>query len=499
MLRILKSLSTLEDPYWKSKKQKETTDLIAATAGIWFEANASAPVQAVNQPFEITANTLLNSDVKIRFSMGKVAGQASAFSDLQKGILLSKTDSIQADQLSQPYWLNEKSKVGYYTFSNQLLAGTAENQAPLSIWFNFMINGQLVSYQRPVVFKSTDPVRGEVYQPLVIAPPVTATIAEKAYVFNENTPRSINVHLKGFLDNATGILEPQIPEGWKISPQKIDFSLNKKGDEEAVVFILTPSGNINSGHISMKIKLDGQTFNRGLKAILYEHIPVQTLFPLAESRVERLNLKTDGKQIGYLAGAGDLIPESLKQLGYNVTMINEDQILNGDLSRFNAIISGIRAYNVNARLKFIQPKLMEYVKSGGTYLVQYNVNNPLVLADIGPYPFKITRDRVTEEDAVVSILKPEHPVLNYPNKITLKDFDGWIQERGLYFLSDVDPKYDRILGMNDENEKSGEGSLIVADYGKGRFIYTSLVFFRQLPAGVPGAYRLFVNLIAKKN
>lgn len=499
LLNILKGIGKLEDPYWRSQKEKESSELVAAASGIWFEANTAAPLQAIHQLFKINAQAIVNSDIKVSFAINQAAGQKAEFTDLPKGILVSQTDSLKAGKLSQPYWLNEKSKVGSYTFSNQQLVGSPENPEPLSVWFNFMINGQMASFQRPVVFKSTDPVRGEVYQPLVIAPPVTATISENAYMFNENSMRTIQVQLKSFQDNAAGTLEPQVPSGWIISPQKIDFNLIKKGDEQTVSFNLSPGGNLNSGSVSMNLKFDGKSYNRGLKVLSYEHIPVQTLFPLAEARVERFNLKTDGKQIGYLIGAGDMIPESLKQLGFEVTAINENQIANGDLSKFDAIISGIRAYNVNSRLKFIQPKLMEYVKNGGTYLVQYNVNNPLVLTDIGPYPFKISRDRVTEEGAKVSILKPDHEVLNYPNKITGKDFEGWVQERGIYFLTDLDSHYTPVLGMNDKNEKPGEGSLVVADYGKGRFVYTSLVFFRQLPAGVPGAYRLFVNLIANKN
>ena len=499
LLNILKSLSKLEDSYWRSQKEKETTELIAAAAGLWFEVNAATPVQAIEQPFKVTAQAILNSDLKASFTIGQAAGQKSELSDLPKGILVSQTDTLKAGKLSQPYWLSEKSTVGTYTFAGQQLVGSPENPDPLSMWFNFMINGQPVSFKRAVVFKSTDPVRGEVYQPLVIAPPVTATIAENAYVFNENSSRNIQVQIKSFLENATGTIKPQVPSGWKISPDKIDFKLENKGDEQTVNFTLTPAGNVNSGTIFMNLTVDGKTYNCGLKVVSYEHIPIQILFPLAEARVERLNLKTDGKQIGYLAGAGDMIPESLRQLGFQVTNINEDQIINGDLSRYDAIISGIRAYNVNSRLKFVQKKLMDYVKDGGTYLVQYNVSNPLVLTDIGPYPFKISRDRVTEEDSKVSILTPDNPILSYPNKITAKDFEGWVQERGIYFLSDLDPHYTPILGMNDKNEKQSTGSLVVADYGKGRFIYTGLVFFRQLPAGVPGAYRLFVNLITNKN
>jgi hypothetical protein len=169
-----------------------------------------------------------------------------------------------------------------------------------------------------------------------------------------------------------------------------------------------------------------------------------------------------------------------------------------DLSNYDAIITGVRAYNVNERLTLMQPKLMDYVNRGGTFLVQYNVNNPVLVQNIGPYPFKISRDRVTEENAVVTFLDKDHPILNYPNKITPKDFNGWIQERGLYFTADADPKYSRILSMNDSGEPAKDGSLLVAEYGKGRFVYTSLVFFRELPAGIPGAYRLFVNLITNK-
>ena len=499
LLKILSAVKALDDSYWRLQKEKETSDLIAAAAGLWFEATAEAPVQTIGKPFKVTSQAIVNSDLKVSFSAGQAAGQASDFKVLISGIMVSESDTVSARTLSQPYWLEEKGSIGNYSTPNQQQVGWPEDPDRLGMWFNFMIEGQRLSFRSPVTYKSTDPVRGEVYQPLVIAPPVTATIIENAYVFNENLPRTIQVQLKSFYDNAKGVLEPQIPAGWKIEPHSITFSLPKKGDEQTVSFRLTPGGNINSGHIAMHVKLNGQTFDRGLKVVDYDHIPLQTLFPLSESRVEKLKVRTDGKRIGYLAGAGDMIPESLSQLGYEVSLINENQIVNGDLSKYDAIIAGIRAYNVNNRLRYIQPKLLEYIKNGGTYLVQYNVSNPLVMEDIGPYPFKISRDRVTEEDSDVSILAPDHPVLNFPNKITEADFKGWVQERGIYFLSDLDEKYTPLLRMSDKNEKQSKGSLVIADYGKGRFVYTSLVFFRQLPAGVPGAYRLFVNLIANKN
>jgi hypothetical protein len=225
---------------------------------------------------------------------------------------------------------------------------------------------------------------------------------------------------------------------------------------------------------------------------------VQTLFPFASAKVEKADLKFAGMNIGYIAGAGDLIPESLTQIGYHVTRLTESQVINDDLSVYDAVITGVRLYNISEELDAMQPKLMSYVKNGGVLLVQYNVNGTLKRNDIGPYPFTITRDRVTDEDAKVTFLAPDDDALNFPNKITARDFDGWIQERGLYFAANIDAHYTPVLGMNDAGEQNSNGSLLVAPYGKGRFVYTSLAFFRELPAGVPGAYRLFVNLISKK-
>lgn len=290
----------------------------------------------------------------------------------------------------------------------------------------------------------------------------------------------------------------QLPEGWKIDPQQLDFKLSKKGAEEMLTFKLSPAANAKAGEMVLNVNVNGKTFQQGLRVLNYDHIPLQTLFPLASAKIDQTDLKFAGKKIGYIAGAGDLIPESLKQIGFELTQLSEQQVLNGDLSHFDAIVTGVRLYNINTKISAMQPKLMKYVENGGVLLVQYNVNSPLKLDHIGPYPFRLTTERVTEEDAAVHILAPNHPALNYPNKISQQDFEGWVQERGLYFAVDVDPKYTPILGMHDTGDTKKSGSLLVADYGKGKFVYTSLSFFRQLPAGVPGAYRLFINLLSKK-
>ena len=495
MIGILKSLEKLPDSYWKELKSKELKDLIAAAAGLWFEAYTTQPVYSLGDSIKLRSEVLIQSGLPVRLISTSGINQ---FTDLKNGTTKSIEASTLAESITEPYWLNEKHPDGMFTISDMHLVGYPENPAPTIVNFIFNIAGKEISYQRAAVYKYTDQVRGEIYQPLIIAPSVTSSIADKAYVFSGNNPKTIQIQLKSYRDKSSGTLIPTVPSGWKVEPEKIKFELAKKGAERTVEFKIIPSDASLSGVFALHIETPQGNFNRGNKVINYDHIPLQTLFPLAEAKIERIDLITGGKKIGYLQGAGDLIPESLQQIGYQVQILSEAEIMNTDLSQYDAIISGVRAYNVNERLNLMQPKLMDYVNSGGTFLVQYNVNNPLLVQNIGPYPFKLSRDRVTEENAVVTFLDKDHPVLNYPNKITQKDFDGWIQERGLYFTIDADPRYSRILSMNDPGEPAKDGSLLVADYGKGRFVYTSLVFFRELPAGIPGAYRLFVNLITNK-
>ena len=495
LLKVLTEIEKLPDGYWKTQKEKEVKDIILSASGLWFESYASEAVFAQGDSIKVSSQIICNSNVSIIL---KQISDLPQKLELKKGTLQNLENAFIAPNVFQQYWLAQTHPVGIYTVKDQQTIGNPENEAPINVKFVFEINGKQITYIRPVVYKYTDQVRGEIYQPLSIAPYVTSTIAEKSYVITDNRTLPIKVQLKSFRNNSSGSIIPNIPKGWSITPEKINFEKLNKGGQQTVEFNITPNGKLNSGNISFQINSEGKMFDRSLKTINYDHIPVQTIFPLSESRVENINLKIAGKKIGYIAGAGDLIPEALKQIGYEVTMLNNGQLLGTNLSQFDAIITGVRAYNVNKELKLIQPKLMDYVKNGGTLLVQYNVNNPLMLSEIGPYPFKISRDRVTDENARVEFLDKNNAALNYPNKITEKDFEGWVQERGLYFLSDVDVKYTPILKMNDPDESAKEGSLIIADYGKGKFVYTSLAFFRQLPAGVPGAYRLFVNLISGK-
>lgn len=484
----------------KPFKQDLLDDLILACAGVWLESSATHSSYALNDPVNVKVQGIarVKPGFPMTITMEEVNSGTSFDLSPNKFGTQDKVISTANVGITQPYWLEKQHPIGSFIVDSLLLIGMPENRPALMAVFKIKIGDQIIEKKRPVVYKYTDQVRGEVYQPLVIAAPVTATLSEKAFIFNGNEAKSISVLLKSFKDNASGVLAPQVPSGWKVSPQKVDFTLAKKGDEQSVMFTVTPAGNTTGGNLLLNVLVDGQTYNKGLRVISYEHIPLQTLFPFAEARLDKVDLKFAGKRIGYIAGAGDLVPESLKQIGYDVVSLTEHQVINSNLSGFDAIVTGVRLYNVNDQIKNMQPKLMKYVENGGILLIQYNVNSPLKIDNIGPYPFKLSRDRVTEEDAKVTILAPEDPALNYPNKITAKDFDGWIQERGLYFVTDADQKYTPILSMNDNGESAKTGSLIVANYGKGRYVYTGISFFRQLPAGVPGAYRLFVNLLSTK-
>jgi len=480
-------------------KHQQLDELILACAGIWIETTVPEPSYAINDSIPVTVNAIsrVRKYFPIRISLEEL--DPNHTEELIPDHMVSQNIKISARQigLTQPYWLEKKHPIGSYIIDSLANLGLPEAPAPHAGVFRVLFGNQYIEVTRPLVYKHTDPVKGELYQPLVVAPPVTATLAEHSFVFTNNSPKTITVQLKSFKAHSKGILQPSVPSGWKVSPEKVDFDLQNKAEEQNVEFTVTPAGQVNEGQLSLCLKVDGETYQKGLKVIGYDHIPVQTLFPLAEASVERVDLKFAGKKIGYIAGAGDLIPESLVQIGYQVTRLNEKQVINGDLSGYDAIITGVRLYNINEQIALMQPKLMSYVKNGGVLLVQYNVNSPLKITDIGPYPFQLSRDRVTEEDAKVNFLTPDHPSLNFPNKITAKDFDGWIQERGLYFATGIDAHYTPVLQMNDTGENASNGSLLVADYGKGKFVYTSLAFFRELPAGIPGAYRLFVNLISK--
>ena len=504
LVKAYKMVLNLEDEYWKNQKKKELENLIIACAGLYFEANPNEYAAASGERINVTTTLIKRSGLPITLNKIRLIGlgkDTTMKTELGNNELQRITFSVEIAKeqaLTQPFWLSEKKmSKGMYRVENQELIGLPEKPADLQAEFSLTIENQPFIFSTPVIYKYTDEIRGELYRTFEIRPEISANISDKVYVFADNQAKEVEITLKSAKANVSGSVSLALPSGWKSVPANIDFSLPNKYQEQKISFKVTPSLKDSEGQISVMAKTANGTFNRGILTVAYDHIPPQTLFPISEAKVVKLDIKFKGKNIGYIAGAGDEVPAALRQIGYAVTMLSEKEF-NEDLSKFDAIVVGVRAYNTEERLKYYQKKLMEYVETGGNMIVQYQVNNNLQKIDggMGPFPFKVSRDRVTVEEAEIRFLKPESPLLNTPNKITNKDFDNWIQERGLYFANEWDSKFETILSSNDPTEKPLDGGLLYAKHGKGNYIFTGYAFFRQLPAGVSGAYRLFANLIS---
>ena len=386
-----------------------------------------------------------------------------------------------------------------YKVNDFTLIGQPETPPAFIVDFLLEINGKPITIHRPVVYRYSKPEKGELYNPFEILPAATTGIPDKVLIFADATPKEIPVRVKALKENLQGRLQLKVPNGWTIDTTSKPVSISKNGDEQTVVFLVTPPKTESEGVISPVLTIDGQEISKELVTIAYDHIPTQSVLLPAETKVVRLNIEKAGQDIGYIMGAGDEVPESLEQIGYTVNRIDPAEIQQGSLDKYDAVVVGIRAYNVVDELKFKQPYLLEYVKNGGNLIVQYNTSgrNGLNFENLAPYSLEVSRDRVTDENAPVSIIDKQHPMMNFPNKITSSDFEGWVQERGLYFPDQWNAAFTPLLSMSDPGETPKEGSLLIASYGKGTYIYTGLSFFRELPAGVSGAYKLFANMLSQ--
>lgn len=503
LLKINQALNRLDSTnlYVKTKKE-EVKNLIVQCLGLWFESNPMEFSSVAGDVAALNISVVKRSGYPVRLLSLRWTGKSSdstlnlALDNNQANVFSVKTRLPESLQISQPYWLEKPLDKGSFQIDNQQDIGYPENRPETITRYVFEIDGQIFTFSRPWIYKYTNPAEGEIYRPFEIRPAVTTSITEPVFLFPTASPKIINVKVEAQKDKVTGKVSLVLPSGWKSVPQSADFDIAEKYKGQTFQFSVTPPVSNQEITITAIASSNGQTFDRSIRTIDYRHIPPQTIFPVSEARLARVNIKTTATRIGYIAGAGDDVPLALQQIGCQVTMLDVAE-LSKDLSFYDAIVVGVRAYNTEARLLHDQAKLMDYVKNGGTMVVQYTIPNNLKVKQIGPYFLQTGRDRISEEDAEMKFLIPDSPLLNYPNKITSKDFDGWIQERGLYFAQDWDKtKYKALLSGNDTGETSKEGALLYAQYGKGHYIYTGLSFFRELPAGVTGAYRLFANLIS---
>jgi len=495
-------ISVLKNEHWKQIKTNEIKEIIAACSGLYLEAvaNNSSTTSNSKNTIHIEATNRSNYAIflkSVNINPLNIIEEKSLYLEQNSPQIFSINIKIPSEiKNTAPYWLSEKGTLGMYKVSDKTLIGLPET--PRAIFANFLLdfNGITIPFTKEVVYKYNNPIKGEVYKPFEILPEISASFNEKVYIFADENSQKIAIKVKSVKDSLQGKISLCIPENWKVLPENRVFSLLQKGEEQSFEFEVFPPVNQTEGIISPIVEIGDKIYTNELIEIDYNHIPFQSVIMPSEAKVVRLNIQKKGQVIGYIQGAGDVIPTSLRQIGYTVVELSDDDITTEKLQNFDAVVLGVRAYNTNERAKFYQKKLHKYVENGGTMIVQYNTSFRLKVDEVAPFSIKLSHDRVTDENSEVIILNPSHELLNYPNKITQNDFEGWVQERGLYFPSEWDAHFETILSMNDKNESPKNSSLLVAKYGKGNFIYTGLSFFRELPAGVPGAYRLFANMLS---
>ncbi|WP_418262600.1 PIG-L family deacetylase [Flavobacterium faecale] len=505
LIKAYKMIQSLEDSHWKTIKSEEIKNCIINCSGLYLEASVNQQEATIGSSITVKIEAINRSDAKIELVNLTALPSKTSFPQgkmLKNNIPIKSSISLQLSgelEHTSPYWLKEKGTLGMYTVTEQENIGVPDIIRQTKIIFHTLINGVDFPIERTIVYKNNHPVKGELYQFLDIVPEVTTSFPDNVVLFNNNNPKTISVKVKAGKDDINGLLQLELPKNWQVSPSEIPFHLKKKGAEKAFTFTVTPPTEPAEVWAKSSVTYNNKKYDLEQVSIDYPHISKQQVLQTAESKFVKLDLYIGPQKIGYIMGAGDAVPSSLLQMGYDLFVIDPDDISDDYLASFDVIITGIRAYNTIESLINKQQILFNFVKNGKTMIVQYNTPSLLPGVQLGPYPLFISNDRVTEENASVRFLAPNHSVLNYPNKITAADFKGWTQEQGLYYPNEFDSAFTPILSSNDTDETPKNGALLVAPYGKGYYVYTGLSFFRELPEGISGAYRIMANLISLQN
>ncbi len=505
LLKAYKLIQKLKDEHWKQVKLDEIAEVISSSAGLFLEAVANKQSAAPGGKLKIRLEAINRSDANV--TLRNVFVEHSKKSYSQELVLknnIANTIDIDTNLPSDlaytdPYWLKEEGSIGMYKVTDQKLIGNPDVFRQVKVRFDLGFGSETIPIERDVIYKYNDRVNGEVYRPFDIIPDVTLSIADAVQIFPNNTSKKISVSVKALKDSVSGIVKLNLSKSWKVSPSELKFPKLNTGEISNVDFIITPSAKAEEITAKINAVVAGKTFDKEQIVIDYPHITKQQVLKSAEAKFIKLDIKTGKERIGYIMGAGDLVNQSLSQMGYDVKLLEPSEITAQKLKEFDVIITGVRTYNVVQSIANKQKILFDFVKEGHTMIVQYNTMGDVIVDNIAPFPLEISRDRVTEEDAEVTFLEPNHKLLNYPNKITSADFKNWKQEQGLYYPDKWDPAFTPILSAHDQNEKPKNGALLIAKYGKGHYIYTGLSFFRELPLGVSGAFRLMANMISVSN
>jgi LmbE family N-acetylglucosaminyl deacetylase len=551
-------------------KLKELDETIALASGVWLEAQSNNSTVSPGGTLRVSITALVRSAAQVTLTGVKLSGTEDAPAlNLAPAVLVNNQPSQYTlnvkfpdnQPYSQPYWLDMPKDGNLYSVRDPRNIGNAENAPVLEAHFNVKIAGVELELVRPVQNRYVDQVYGELVRPLAVVPPVAVDLTEHSLVFADNKPRKIEVPVHSNVGKPAGDVRLEVPAGWKVEPASRHFELAGAGEQTTLAFDLTPPAAPAGGRFRAVAQVGNVRVATGTEVIQYPHIPIQTMFPAAEGSLVRADIRNLSKNVGYVMGAGDEVPPAMRQIGCNVTLLAAEDLTRGDLSRFDAIVTGVRAWNTRADLRANYQRLFDYASNGGTVVVQYAraeaagpagggggrgaANSPAnpqpatpappatgrggggrgragapaapagaappptptgpidamafdpgPLEHIGPYAIHISNDRVTVEEAPVSFPNPKLALLHTPNEITSADFDGWVQERGLNFADRWDARYQSVLESHDPGDDPKPGGMLYVKYGKGAYVFSAYDWFRELPAGVPGSYRVFANMLS---
>jgi LmbE family N-acetylglucosaminyl deacetylase len=545
LLKVRPLIAAIKDPL-AERKLKELEDLIVLCTGLSLEAQSDKATVSPGATLRVNFTAIQRLPGQVALTGIRLTGMEGAPAvNLAPTILANNQPAryntsftVPLNQpYTQPYWLEQPKDGALYSVRDPRNIGLPQNEPALVAHFRLQVAGTELDLTRPVEYRYVDRVFGEQVRPFTVIPPVAVSLPEHALVFGDAKPRRIEVAVRSNGGKIAGDLRLDVPAGWGADPASRHFELAATEEQTNVFFNLVPPASDSRANSQGKLRaiaqVGAQTVSTGTEVIQYPHITTQTLLPPAEAALVRADIRILSKTVGYVMGAGDDVPQGIRQLGCEVTLLTEPELAHGDLNRFDAIVTGVRAFNTRPDLRANYQRLFDYAASGGTLIVQYNVPEGGApggpgqagpaqaaagqtapasaapapanvaaadggqLAHIGPYPIRITRnDRVTIEEAPVAFPNPELRLLHAPNQITSADFDGWVQERGLYFADEWDPKYVSVLESHDPGEMPLPGGMLYAPVGKGAYIFSAYDWFRQLPAGVPGAYRMFANMLS---
>ena len=504
LLDVRNTLVNLGDEFWAKEKLADLDAIIAAALGLHIEAVGEKPAAQPGQTLAMQIEAINRSPVPVNFKSMRLLVNGDVMpvdAALRDGELFTKKVSINIPHdlpFSQPYWLREAGTPGTFAVADQTLIGRPESPPAFPVELTMEIAGQEIAYHIEPRFRKVDRVEGETNQPLVIAPPVFIELPRPVFVFGTSATKTLNVRIISQVEKVIASVALEAPSGWKVEPASAPVELYGAESETTCVFHVTPPAGAGEATLhAVSISESGArtpAFTR--HRIEYPHIEPQTLISPARAKLVRAAIENKAARVGYLPGAGDGVAESLREIGSDVKLLEDNEVKADNLVSFEAVVLGVRASNAHPnRVSAWAPELLAYAKKGGVVIMQYTTT-PGPKPEHLPFPLKVSRDRVTDENAEVRLLAPDHPVLNFPNKISAADFNGWLQERGLYFPNEWDKAWTPILSSNDPGEKPLDGGLLVARVEKGWFIYTGYSWFRELPAGVPGACRLFANMIS---